>query len=182
MYSHQNHLRFHQHRMRVRFPDLLHFRFPDFFGHFRFPEFRPFRFPEFRPFRFPEFRQLRFPFPVLLFPVLFPVYPRSIFFSSKQYREKDKRHTGEVIFFREKSNKLQVIQTYPNHQYTMFFVQVNYFQKVLFVYHFIEEFERKFFMTILLYKIIRQIFEIKFRIKYNFSRLLTCNKEARTTI
>ena len=103
MYSHQNHLRFRQHLMAIRFPELLHFRFrfPNFFGHFRFPEFRPFR--------FPEFRQLRFPFPVLL-----PVYPRSIFFSSKQFRgEGQKTHKVRLFFFREKSNKLQVNKHIP---------------------------------------------------------------------
>ena len=102
MYSHQNHLRFRQHLMAIRFPELLHFRFrfPDFFGHFRFPEFRPFR--------FPEFRQLRFPFPVLL-----PVYPRSIFFRQNNLGEKDKRHTRWGYFFREKSNKLQVNKHIP---------------------------------------------------------------------
>ena len=72
MYSHQNHLRFRLHLMAIRFPELLHFRFPNFFGHFRFP----------------EFRQLRFPFPVLL-----PVYPQSIFFRQNNLGEKDKRHT-----------------------------------------------------------------------------------------
>ena len=39
------------------------------------------------------------------------------FFRQNNLGEKDKRHTGEVIFFREKKQQATGKQTYPNHQY-----------------------------------------------------------------